>query len=265
MLSKPWIHEQGNIRSKLQQLLPAPHGSSTARVSTNLRLSSSSPQPGPGKQEGRAVIDSGDQKKALERRLRLRNVWKGDLQTEHDGKISLEVLSRVLRVTMPSKRLWRSVALTSTRKRANPVKKKRGDINGGIYFPKFKRDLEPPCDDATHAPRPEELAVSDREVLSWRELSDVFKALDLHNTGRIEIRQFLDFVYKAPKKRPSSVLPPRPRSGVFVWGMERGLRDRGVGGDAEALSKVWSKCVRNWLCSYRALHAHVTSLVTWLD
>ena len=73
-------------------------------------------------------MDKGDEKDALERRLRLRNIWKGDLQTEHDGKISLEVLARVLRVPMPSKRIWRSVALTPARKRANPVKKKRKDI-----------------------------------------------------------------------------------------------------------------------------------------
>jgi len=30
------------------------------------------------------------------RRLRLRNMWKGDLQTELDGSISLDVLARVL-------------------------------------------------------------------------------------------------------------------------------------------------------------------------
>jgi len=32
------------------------------------------------------------------RRLRLRNMWKGDLQTEFDGSISLDVLARVLTV-----------------------------------------------------------------------------------------------------------------------------------------------------------------------
>jgi len=151
--------------------------------------------------------------------------------------------------------------LTPARKRANPVKKKRKDIHGGIYFPQFNRDLEPPFDDATHAQRPQGLAVQDREGLSWRELSDVFKALDLHNTGRIEIRQFLDFVYNAPKKR-SSALPPRPRSGVFVWVWE-GVVGWGGWGGAEALSRVLSRCVHICSCCHGTLH-HVTSLVTWL-
>jgi hypothetical protein len=216
---------QGRIRSKLQELLPLPHGTSTARVSVpNFRLSSSSPQPDPEKQEGRAVMGKGAEKVALERRLRLRNIWKGDLQTEHDGKISLEVLSRVLRVAMPSKQLLRSAAITPAPKRTDLAKKKRGNLQGGIYFPKFSKDLQPPCDDAMQAPRPKRSPMSGGEGLTWRELSDVFKALDLHSTGRIEIRQFLDFIYNAPKKRPASALPPRPRSGACA------LRESGVGG-----------------------------------
>lgn len=40
------------------------------------------------------------------------------------------------------------------------------------------------------------------------------QALDLEAKGRIDIRAFLDFVYRAPKRKSGSLLPPRPRSAL---------------------------------------------------
>lgn len=61
------------------------------------------------------------------------------LQTELDGKISLQVLARVLGVSAPSKRHAKTAPMLGTLRKQQPAGKMK-QIRGGIFFPKSSDD-----------------------------------------------------------------------------------------------------------------------------
>lgn len=294
-----WLSAQTKIRRKLQGLLPVPHGAKSSRVTSahfHLNLAPALSQ-GNAPQSYSALGNAAslpltavqDEKDERARRLRLRNMWKGDLQasdvtwsigvsvcrsdllnlsrgrtdlpaplqTELDGSISLLVLARVLGVPAPSKRHNKISPVLSAHRRHHPAAKMK-QIQGGIFFPTSSND------DTHAALEGEGLTVgaephkesARKQPLLYSELADVAKvcahatctsargaahqgtlttlllklnefspvpdpvlvlhlqALDLAASGRIDIRQFLDFVYAAPKRKVDSLLPPRPRSAI---------------------------------------------------
>ena len=160
-------------------------------------------------------------KDAHARSLRLRNLWKGDLRTERDGSISLDVLARVMGVpNQLSRRATSRVAAAPSPAPSGPMPVRRrrsvpvGATSGGIFFPDAVNPakaskLSEVCKAATRTLPPPQ------QPLSHRELSDVFKAFEvLHGkeAGRIQIRHFLDWVYTQSKRE--NHVPKRPRSAM---------------------------------------------------
>jgi hypothetical protein len=91
-----WLAGQTNIRKKLQELLPIPHGTKSSRAKVP-RLHIHSPLPsGGGESTFRSSlpqtagfgVDGLPEKEVRARSLRLRNMWKGDLQASCELVVS---------------------------------------------------------------------------------------------------------------------------------------------------------------------------------
>jgi hypothetical protein len=239
--AQEWLSAQTNIRSKLLGLLPDTYEHDCKKKRSRMSV------------VHKTGTDPDAEKAERGRHLRLRKLLKGDLQTELDGKIGLEVLARVLGVALPSKS-----AMTVAKGGSQPMKKAER-IRGGIYFPTFnnvEKNKETPVKNnnfSAHGGLGGGRLQTD--ALTFRELSDVFKALDLDSSGgnpdaikgRIEVPLFLQFVFDPPKRNAFSALPPRPRSATSQL-----LRDK----NPFKIEPAWERELKHLFlrcCSERAL------------
>lgn len=197
-----WLSGQQTIRLKLRNLLlkddPEPKVQSRPRPSTATRIS---------------PLERNSTESRLPSERILQRLRRGD--TRGDGNITFGALVRALNANRSNLEILRPPPRT---RRANSSKR----ISNGILFPTpapDRLDRQEPGKALRLNPRPSRAdslytpSANPKEFdlnrcgpgeLAYHELDDVFSAMDIENTGRIGIEDFVKFVMhglKAPERR----------------------------------------------------------------